>query len=34
MDNIGKFCKMTLFERRGERVIVLLSSGTSPERKR
>jgi putative proteasome-type protease len=27
MDNIGKFCKMTLFERRGDRVIVLLSSG-------
>ena len=27
MDNIAKFCKMTLFERRGERVIVLLSSG-------
>src|SRR6201987_2899986 len=27
MDNIAKFCKMTLFERAGERVIVLLSSG-------
>jgi putative proteasome-type protease len=27
MDNIGKFCKMTLFERAGDRVIVLLSSG-------
>ncbi len=27
MDNISKFCKMTVFERRGERVIVLLSSG-------
>ena len=27
MDNIAKFCKMTLFERRGDRVIVLLSSG-------
>jgi len=27
MDNIGKFCKMTLFERPGDRVIVLLSSG-------
>jgi putative proteasome-type protease len=27
MDNIGKFCKMTLFERRGDRVLVLLSSG-------
>ncbi len=27
MDNIGKFCKMTVFERRGDRVIVLLSSG-------
>jgi putative proteasome-type protease len=27
MDNIAKFCKMTVFERRGERVIVLLSSG-------
>ena len=28
MDNIGKFCKMTVFERRGDRVIVLLSSGS------
>ena len=27
VDNIGKFCKMTVFERRGDRVIVLLSSG-------
>ena len=27
MDNIAKFCKMTLFERPGDRVIVLLSSG-------
>jgi len=27
MDNIGKFCKMTLFERPGDRVIILLSSG-------
>jgi putative proteasome-type protease len=27
MDNIAKFCKMTLFEQRGDRVIVLLSSG-------
>ena len=27
MDNIAKFCKMTVFERRGDRVIVLLSSG-------
>ena len=27
MDNIAKFCKMTVFERRGNRVIVLLSSG-------
>jgi putative proteasome-type protease len=27
MDNIGKFCKMTVFERRGDRVLVLLSSG-------
>jgi putative proteasome-type protease len=27
MDNIAKFCKMTFFERRGDRVIVLLSSG-------
>ena len=27
MDSIAKFCKMTVFERRGERVIVLLSSG-------
>jgi putative proteasome-type protease len=27
VDNIGKFCKMTVFELRGDRVIVLLSSG-------
>jgi len=27
MDNIAKFCKMTVFERCGDRVIVLLSSG-------
>ncbi len=27
VDNFAKFCKMTLFERGGERVIVLLSSG-------
>jgi putative proteasome-type protease len=27
MDDIAKFCKMTVFERRGDRVIVLLSSG-------
>jgi len=27
MDNIAKFCKMTVFERRRDRVIVLLSSG-------
>jgi len=27
MDSIGKFCKMTVFERPGERVVVLLSSG-------
>ena len=27
VDNFAKFCKMTVFERRGERVIVLLSSG-------
>ena len=27
MDNIAKFCKMTVFERRGDRVLVLLSSG-------
>jgi putative proteasome-type protease len=27
LDNIGKFCKMTVFERRGDRVLVLLSSG-------
>jgi putative proteasome-type protease len=27
VDDIGKFCKMTLFERRQDRVVVLLSSG-------
>ena len=27
MDSIAKFCKMTVFERRGDRIIVLLSSG-------
>ncbi|AXN44421.1 hypothetical protein DSM43518_00026 [Mycobacterium marinum] len=27
VDNFSKFCKMTVFERRGNRVIVLLSSG-------
>ena len=27
MDNVARFCKMTVFERRGDRVIVLLSSG-------
>lgn len=27
VDNIAKFCKMTVFERRGDRVIVMLSSG-------
>jgi putative proteasome-type protease len=27
LDNIGKFCKMTVFENPGDRVIVLLSSG-------
>lgn len=27
VDNIAKFCKMTVFERQGDRVIVLLSSG-------
>lgn len=27
MDNIARFCKMTVFEQRGDRVIVLLSSG-------
>ena len=28
VDNFAKFCKMTLFERSGDRVIVLLSSGS------
>ncbi len=27
VDNIAKFCKMTVFERAGDRVLVLLSSG-------
>ena len=27
MDNIAKFCKMAMFERSGDRVIILLSSG-------
>ena len=27
MDNFAKFCKMTVFERSGDRVITLLSSG-------
>lgn len=27
LDNIAKFCKMTVFERRGDRVLILLSSG-------
>ena len=27
VDNFAKFCKMTVFERKGERVLVLLSSG-------
>jgi putative proteasome-type protease len=27
MDNVAKFCKMTVFERPGDRVVVLLSSG-------
>jgi putative proteasome-type protease len=27
VDNVAKFCKMTVFERTGDRVIVLLSSG-------
>jgi putative proteasome-type protease len=27
LDNIAKFCKMTVFERPGDRVIVMLSSG-------
>jgi putative proteasome-type protease len=31
VDNIAKFCKMTVFERRGDRVIVLLSSGNLAE---
>jgi putative proteasome-type protease len=28
VDNVSQFCKMTTFERAGDRVIVLLSSGT------
>lgn len=27
VDNIARFCKMTVFERKGDRVVVLLSSG-------
>ena len=27
LDNVSKFCKMTVFERKGDRVLVLLSSG-------
>jgi putative proteasome-type protease len=27
LDNVARFCKMTVFERRGERVVVMLSSG-------
>src|SRR5918993_1759910 len=27
VDNIAKFCKMTVFERKGDRVLVLLSAG-------
>jgi putative proteasome-type protease len=27
LDNVSKYCKMTVFERKGDRVIVLLSSG-------
>ena len=27
VDNIARFCKMTVFERKGDRVLVLLSSG-------
>jgi putative proteasome-type protease len=27
LDNVAKFCKMSVFERKGDRVIVLLSSG-------
>ena len=27
LDNVSKFCKMTVFERKSDRVIVLLSSG-------
>lgn len=27
LDNYAKFCKMTVFERKGDRVVVLLSSG-------
>ncbi|MCV7179129.1 peptidase [Mycolicibacterium sphagni] len=27
VDNFAKFCKMTVFERRGDRVLILLSSG-------
>jgi putative proteasome-type protease len=27
LDNVARFCKMTVFERRGDRVVVMLSSG-------
>jgi putative proteasome-type protease len=27
VDNVAKFCKMTVFEQRGDRVVILLSSG-------
>jgi len=27
VDNVAKFCKMTVFERQGERVLVMLRSG-------
>ena len=30
LDDVAKFCKMTVFERKGDRVIVLLSSGNLP----
>jgi len=33
VDNFSQFCKMTVFEKPGDRVIVLLSSGASPARK-
>jgi predicted proteasome-type protease len=28
VDNFAKFCKMTVFERPGDRVVVMLSSGS------